>query len=49
VNLVLRSNPDSWLGLVGVRLDARALFQRGVVSDGVHASPAFGVSAFVRF
>lgn len=49
VNLVLRSNPASWLGVLGVRLDARALFQRGVVSDGVHTSPAFGASAFVRF
>jgi hypothetical protein len=49
VNLLLRSNPDGRLGLVGIRLDARALFQSGVVSDGVHASPAFGASAFVRF
>lgn len=46
VNLLLRSNPGSALG---VRLDARALFQRGVVNDGVHASAAFGASAFVRF
>ena len=46
VNLVLRSNPGSALG---VRLDARARFQRGVINDGVHVSPAFGASAFVRF
>lgn len=46
VNLVLRSSPGTALGL---RLDARALFQSGVVNDGVHASPAFGASAFVRF
>ena len=46
VNLVLRSRPRTALGL---RLDARALFQSGVVNDGVHASPAFGASAFVRF
>ena len=46
VNLVLRSSPGTTLG---VRLDARALFQSGVVNDSVHASPAFGASAFVRF
>jgi hypothetical protein len=46
VNLVLRSSPGASLGL---RIDARALFQSGVVNDGVHASPAFGASAFVRF
>ena len=46
VNLVLRSSPGTALGL---RIDARALFQSGVVNDGVHASPAFGASAFVRF
>ena len=46
VNLVLRANPGS---VLGVRLDGRALFQRGVVNDGVHVSPAFGASAFVRF
>jgi hypothetical protein len=46
VNLMLRSSPGTALGL---RFDARALFQSGVVNDGVHASPAFGASAFVRF
>ena len=44
VNLLLRSNSP-----LGVRFDARALFQRGVVNDGVHASPALGASAFLRF
>jgi hypothetical protein len=44
VNLLLRSNPA-----LGVRFDARALFQRGVITDGVHASPAFGTSVFLRF
>jgi hypothetical protein len=43
VNLLLRSNS------LGVRFDARALFQRGVINDGVHASPALGVSVFMRF
>ena len=46
VNIVLRSSPG---GALGLRIDARALFQSGVVNDGVHASPAFGASAFVRF
>ena len=46
VNLVLRSSPGTTLG---VRFDARAQFQSGVINDGVHASPAFGASAFVRF
>ena len=46
VNLVLRSSTRSALG---VRLDARALFQHGVFSEGVHASAAVGASAFVRF
>ena len=46
VNLVLRSSPGTTLGL---RLDARALFQSGVVNGGVHASPAVGASAFLRF
>ena len=46
VNLVLRSSPGTALGL---RLDARALFQSGVVNGGVHASPAVGASAFLRF
>jgi hypothetical protein len=46
VNLVLRSSPGRTLGL---RIDARALFQSGIVNDGVHASPALGASAFVRF
>lgn len=42
VNLVLR-------GALGLRIDARALFQSGVVNDGVHVRPVLGVSAFVRF
>jgi hypothetical protein len=46
VNLALRSSPGRTLGL---RLDARVLVQSGVVNDGVHATPAFGASAFVRF
>jgi hypothetical protein len=44
VNLLLGSSPR-----LGIRLDARALFQRGVINDGVHASPAFGTSVFLRF
>jgi hypothetical protein len=44
VNLLLRSDPA-----LGVRFDARALFQHGVVYDGVHASPALGASVFLRF
>jgi len=46
VNLVLRSSPG---GALGLRLDAHALFESGVVNDGVHARPVLGVSAFVRF
>jgi hypothetical protein len=46
INLILRSTLRRALG---VRLDARALFQRGIINDGVHASPAFGASVFVRF
>ena len=46
VNFLLRSSPGTALG---VRLDARALFQTGVINDGVHTSPAFGASAFLRF
>jgi len=46
VNLVLRSSPG---GAIGLRIDARALFQSGVVNDGFHASPLLGASAFVRF
>jgi hypothetical protein len=44
VNLLLGSNSP-----LGVRFDARALFQRGVINDGVHASPALGASVFLRF
>jgi hypothetical protein len=43
LNLLLRSNS------LGVRVDARALFQRGVINDGVHTSPALGASVFMRF
>jgi hypothetical protein len=41
LNLLLRP--------VGLRFDARALFQQGIVNDGVHISPVVGASAFVRF
>jgi hypothetical protein len=41
VNLLLRP--------LGLRFDARALFQRGVINDGVHISPVVGASVFVRF
>jgi hypothetical protein len=46
INLILGSTLRRALG---VRLDARALFQHGIINDGVHASPAFGASVFVRF
>ena len=46
VNVILRSSPGTALGL---RLDGRALFQSGVVTDGIHASPLLGASAFLRF
>jgi hypothetical protein len=46
LNLVLRQGPSR---TVGVRFDARAAFQRGIVDDDVHAAPVFGASAFVRF
>jgi hypothetical protein len=42
VNLLLGST-------FGLRIDARALFQQGILDDDVHVSPAAGVSAFIRF
>jgi hypothetical protein len=46
IDLVLRPSQSRALG---VRLDARAVFQRGIVDDDVHAAPVFGASAFLRF
>jgi opacity protein-like surface antigen len=46
INLILRPSQSRALG---VRLDARAVFQRGIVDDDVHAAPIFGASAFLRF
>jgi opacity protein-like surface antigen len=46
VNLVVRPGQSTGLG---VRLDARAVFQRGIIDDGVHAAPVFAASAFLRF
>jgi hypothetical protein len=40
---------DLLFGSTGLRFDARALFQRGVINDDVHASPALGASVFMRF
>ena len=40
---------DLLFGSTGLRFDARALFQRGVINDGVHVSPALGASVFMRF
>jgi hypothetical protein len=41
LNLLLRP--------VGLRFDARARFQRGIIADGVHITPVFGATAFLRF
>jgi hypothetical protein len=41
VNLLLRP--------VGLRFDVRALFQQGIINDGIHVGPVIGASAFVRF
>jgi opacity protein-like surface antigen len=46
INLILRPGQSKALG---VRLDARAVFQRGIIDDEVHVAPVFGVSAFLRF
>jgi hypothetical protein len=40
---------DLLFGSTGLRFDARALFQRGVINDDVHATPALGASVFMRF
>lgn len=40
---------DLLFGSTGLRFDARALFQSGVVNDSVHVSPALGASVFMRF
>jgi hypothetical protein len=34
---------------LGLRLDARALFQQGIINDGVHLSPVVAATLFVRF
>ena len=44
LDLLLRSNRR-----LGVRLDARALFQQGIINDGVHMSPVVAATLFVRF
>ncbi len=47
----LFSRPSGFFNAFGVRADVRALVRtKGVAfDDGGHASPAAGVSAFVRF
>jgi hypothetical protein len=51
VKLLLFSRPRGLVNAIGVRADARAVVRmKGVAFDeGGHASPALGVSAFVRF
>jgi hypothetical protein len=51
VKLQLFSRPRGLVNAIGVRADARAIVRMNGVAfdDGGHASPALGVSAFVRF
>jgi hypothetical protein len=50
-NIILIARPDARLTVIGVRLDARAVFRAGgaAFDDDAHVAPTAGATLFVRF